>query len=1029
MEPAQFDTILNTYIEEQVPATNTDGFAGKLSEIKHNMTSREQFEMFSTISNYHVLGFPSKKDPKKEIIPMISLYEHVATPEQKRYVPASPRNRIIHFVKSGELENLQHYIRFLMQKDKAPYYSTPLEPPPKKQRLTTRAKRVDAFRLKQKFLSPDLVELINRSNIDRTVYTTFKNQLLTSGMIKWRYNENGRNVCAMNDYSINGHLVPNSFVHVSSEPSGDGTHIIRCSCQIYHFLQNVEIGHESEISPETSCMHCRFYNDHLIDAYDVINQGSSNINRPLQMVKSSIEYMNDPVLLLGDILPLSTTKYSVKGDDYFSIVTINFHGGTCYIKCHSGFCLAANINKKRIPRSGKLSDTAKLCSHLNTCYTHIDRIMSSFPNYFCDSESSDDVNDNRDTDEYINTEDDASINTYLVSNFDKSTGLWSYRSESTHKPMFGDNKKLHLFTRERIKYVVNYNINESINLKQNVTNVDGTPRKCDCGSIYTENSHFEEGNCNLYTRVGLAHIKYYGIRCQNNTCEKSFYEIAPTMGLFFYSKTTCAGDEIGWDFINAVKTSKISFTGFCSHMTRMYETTNSGSEPFMSRKTFISWFFGWLSAFRIDFRKEIDPYCGHDPKILACDGTHIGVALRHLRLDNPVTKPDTENEVPWVHGRVTRRLFQDNIVRQHVKYMALKYLNRITTETMSQLDENQFSLDAQEKISNEKPLKDFLQQFLFPSVEPEVLKVQAELLLQLSGEYQIESVIPFRSFDILLTICSKLEQNEDCTNEAIQMRKYNTQVCDMVLLSVKNGCTETLSPFFRYLIEKINGIHYGDPHPTAIEEIDKSYDPRSGTAYYFTQSGNQVRKMPHYEKNKIKKRNEQSSDKECQKKYPTVSQGGYSYLFLMFCPLHGHSYGFHLIDGAEGPKDVFSSLLKYKPEMPLELFYDNACHLSEYCLNREPDLFKNTRFWHDLFHAIAHICGINFKSTRVEGLGGINTEICEQVNSYLQSIKYTGAHLSQEHFVFFLQFFLYLLNKDKTQRQGELAKMALQGMD
>ena len=61
----------------------------------------------------------------------------------------------------------------------------------------------------------------------------------------------------------------------------------------------------------------------------------------------------------------------------------------------------------------------------------------------------------------------------------------------------------------------------------------------------------------------------------------------------------------------------------------------------------------------------------------------------------------------------------------------------------------------------------------------------------------------------------------------------------------------------------------------------------------------------------------------------------------------------------------------------------------EYCLNREPALFKNTQFWHDLFHAIAHLCGINFKSTRVEGFGGINTEICEQVNSYLQAIKYT----------------------------------------
>ena len=79
----------------------------------------------------------------------------------------------------------------------------------------------------------------------------------------------------------------------------------------------------------------------------------------------------------------------------------------------------------------------------------------------------------------------------------------------------------------------------------------------------------------------------------------------------------------------------------------------------MSVKTFIGWFFGWLSAFKIDFRKEIDPYCGHNPKMLACDGTHIGVSLRHLRLDNPVTKADINDQVPWLHGRVTRRLFQN----------------------------------------------------------------------------------------------------------------------------------------------------------------------------------------------------------------------------------------------------------------------------------------------------------------------------------------------------------------------------------
>ena len=112
---------------------------------------------------------------------------------------------------------------------------------------------------------------------------------------------------------------------------------------------------------------------------------------------------------------------------------------------------------------------------------------------------------------------------------------------------------------------------------------------------------------------------------------------------------------------------------------------------------------------------------------------------------------------------------------------------------------------------------------------------------------------------------------------------------------------------------------------------------------------------------------------------------------------------------------------------PKDVFYDFSCQLSEYCLNREPELFKNTRFWHDLFHAIGHKCGICFKSGRVGGLEGINTEICEQVNAFLQCIKYTAAHLSQEHFTFFLQFFLYLLNKEKTKTYTKQAAIAVAG--
>ena len=58
---------------------------------------------------------------------------------------------------------------------------------------------------------------------------------------------------------------------------------------------------------------------------------------------------------------------------------------------------------------------------------------------------------------------------------------------------------------------------------------------------------------------------------------------------------------------------------------------------------------------------------------------------------------------------------------------------------------------------------------------------------------------------------------------------------------------------------------------------------------------------------------------------------------------------------------------------------------------------------------------MNFKSGRIDGLEGINTEICEQVNSYLQCIKFTGSHLSQEHFIVFYPIFLVFVEQGQNK--------------
>ena len=177
-----------------------------------------------------------------------------------------------------------------------------------------------------------------------------------------------------------------------------------------------------------------------------------------------------------------------------------------------------------------------------------------------------------------------------------------------------------------------------------------------------------------------------------------------------------------------------------------------------------------------------------------------------------------------------------------------------------------------------------------------------------------------------------------------------------------------------------------------------SYNPEKGTCYYSTQHGSQITKQPEYNINPSNKNydNIPTVDDICRKTFPSVSYGGFGYIFILVL---SYSWAFHLIQGG-----------------------DFVCGLSECSLNREPKYFLETRFWHDLFHSFTHTCRKCFKSSRICGLAGVNSKICEQFSSYLQCIKNTGSHLSQSHFMFFVQFFIYLWNCEKKTKISKYYK-------
>ncbi len=483
----------------------------------------------------------------------------------------------------------------------------------------------------------------------------------------------------------------------------------------------------------------------------------------------------------------------------------------------------------------------------------------------------------------------------------------------------------------------------------------------------------------------------------------------------------------------------------------------------MSNKSFIDHFFCWVANFKYDYRKEICPWCKHDPKHLACDGTHIGVSIKHLNLDPAVTKPDLEDHLPSVHKRLNRCLLPlpqaDGLTPAELKYrcdsvkQAKDYLRDLCYRTVkgesavcSQLQgltpEEQVAerarIEEKERDEREKlfqvigwmgrpGLLDFMTMFCERSCHHSITKAAGKLLqLLMTHDIAVSTVIPFRYHTQFRECCDAVQASSAESNTLLDsMRSYSVEVSDLLLACQTHNRSAVAVKFIRELVDFTEMVHAGD-RPTAVPvKQDYTYNPPSGAAYYFTDHGCQVRSLPTYNvSGEEKKQND-----ACQKHFPQVSLRGFGYMFLFFDPLHGHCYGFHLIDGGEGRKDPFSAILRFKPSPPEELFYDFACQMAEYSLNREPDFWKWVRFWHDLFHGVNHLCIPCFKSSRVESMECFNSEICEQFNAYLKAIQFTGSHLSQKHFMLFTQWMILRWNRKKTQICESIARVAFEGLD
>lgn len=566
---------------------------------------------------------------------------------------------------------------------------------------------------------------------------------------------------------------------------------------------------------------------------------------------------------------------------------------------------------------------------------------------------------------------------------------------------------------------------------------------CKCGQHYSEEGlRLIHSSCNVYLPAPhtAKALPLYELNCpeRNPDCKVVYDGLQD--GLFCHSKNTFISLWMLYKYTDNYVSIGRSQESFVEEMAKDYRTINvyrrEDTIPFISPNTFRAAWFSFLSVLQLEFHFRC-PLFKDSPKELICDGTMLTIP-KHLYFGQSITEVDPVlPTVPKVGQNRASRCFccaghHDTGTKQREECMRLlvKLGKKMLQSCIPEADRTSPTINFSEQDATS--LQDFLapyrvgplvQRFYtsYSLIDRPLRGLVGRLLKCLGSPSPVSSYFPAAMVDHLRPVLESQSREvsplvmSELENHAPLVAAGMRAVWDLSQSDTQQ-LDDSLVLFLDVLVTRAKScLAVGSVSGLSLLSQPK---PPSCMTRECLETGictglAQVRNRGQYEADKEKKKRKRN-DWECNH----ACNGGRSKtggIFSWFCR-HGVCYGFYIIPDAEGRNEAFSFLIKHFETPPEVVIYDFACSLQEYCLNREPEFFKNTKFVFDAFHWPNHnSCAESYDIRVYKKLVRLNSEAAEQCHAGLASAKGSASRMGQRSFMLSMRLFFENWNGKKIE--------------